>query len=731
MSDKLQHLAHLHGIEGAYHDIWGTLHRVGDDTLRALLAAMGIDASTEAALDDALRATIRRRWRRVMESATVVREDAREFTLSLRLPERFDEATLRWRILADDCREWSGSFVPATLIRGETAEIDGVAHVTRGLTLRLACPCGYHRCSIAEGDGVLAEGLLIVAPMRCYLPPELVADGGAWGIAAQLYGLRSQTNWGSGDFSDLRALAARAASVGASLVGINPLHARNTNDPAEASPYAASSRLFIDPQYLDVEAIADFAECEDARELVASSSFQSILRCLRDGELVDRPGAAAARRTVLEMLYASFRSRHLAGGSARADAFLRFVAEGDEALRRYTLFEALHEHFCRDDASAGGWPTWPAAYRDPTAPAVAAFWAEHRERVEFFAYLQWQADRQLAAACERSAALSIGLYRDLAVSVDRAGAEAWAYQHCYATGSSVGAPPDDFSLMGQDWGIAPWIPSRLRDAAYTPFIEILRANMRHAGALRIDHVMGLSRLFWIPRGAKPADGAYVNYPLEEMLAIVALESARNRCLVIGEDLGTVSDALRGALKNAGVLSYDVFYFERRTSGDFKAPSEYDAQSIAVATTHDLPTLAGWWAGRDLELRETLGLFPDAQARDRQLAARADDRARLLRALNEAKVLPEGVGADPAQVPSMTPDLAQAIHVYLARTPARLAVIQLDDIVGALDQTNLPGTTTGHPNWRRKLAMTLEQLSHDRRFEDTARAMSRARPPRRC
>ncbi|HEY2816960.1 MAG TPA: 4-alpha-glucanotransferase [Casimicrobiaceae bacterium] len=729
MSDKLQRLVRLHGIEATYHDIWGTSHRVSDDTLRAVLAAMGVDASNDTARDDALRAAMRRRWRRVMDAAIVVREDASAFIVPLRLPERFEHSELRWRVLAEDGREWSGTFDATTLPRGERADVEGAAYVTCELTLRLACPCGYHRCSIADGDTTIAEASLIVTPVQCYLPPQLFHDGRAWGIAAQLYGLRSRTNYGSGDFSDLRALAAHCASVGGSVVGLNPLHARNTNDPAEASPYAASSRLFLDPQYLDVQAIADFAESDEARSLVASTSFQSMLRGLRESELVDRAGAAAARNAVLELLYSSFRARHLANGSARAEAFQRFNAEGGEPLRRYTLFEALHEHFCRD-ATLGGWPTWPPPYRDPAGPAVAAFEADHRERAEFFAYLQWQADRQLAAACRGSAALSIGLYRDLAVSVDRAGAEAWAYQHCYATGSSVGAPPDDFSLLGQDWGIAPWIPSQLSDDAYAPFIAILRANMRHAGALRIDHVMSLSRLFWIPHGAKPADGAYVTYPLDDMLGIVALESHRNGCLIIGEDLGTVPDNMRRALEDARVLSYDVFYFERRSSGDFKSPSEYDAQSIAVATTHDLPTLAGWWAARDLQLRETLGLFPSAQARDQQLASRAHDRARLLQALEQARLLPEGVSTDPAHVPEMTPDLAQAIHVYLARTPAKLAVIQLEDVVGALDQTNLPGTTTEHPNWRRKLALSLEELPRDRRFDDVARALSRERPNRR-
>jgi len=728
MSDQLRELARFHGIACEYHDIWGTLHRVGDATLGALLSAMGVDASSDEGVARSLDAAARLRWKRIVDRAIVVREGTDPLALTLRLPQRFDRASLRWQVAAEDGREWGATFAPATLPRSDVAAFDGIEREARTLSLPIELPCGYHRCAIAERDVILAEAQLIVTPTRCYWPPEFAA-GRAWGVAAQLYGVRSATNWGSGDFSDLRTLVAQCASAGASIVGINPLHARNAGDPAEASPYAASTRLFLDAQYLDVEAIPDFVECDDARAIVASTLFQTKVRALRDAELVDHAAAAAARNSILEMLYASFRTRHLMRGSARADAFRHFCAEGGEALRRFAVFETLREHFHRADPSVWGWPVWPPIYRDPASGAVARFHEDHLERVEYFMYLQWQAELQLAAAAKAmsTATPSIGLYRDLAVSVDRGGAEAWACQRCYANGASVGAPPDDFNLLGQDWGIAPWVPSQLVDNAYAPFIAILRANMRHAGALRIDHVMALCRLFWIPHGAAPADGAYVEYPMREMLGIVALESQRNRCLIIGEDLGTVPDAVRIALKDAGVFSYDVFYFERHASGDFKPPVEYDAQAIAVATTHDLPTLAGWWVGRDLALREALGLFPNAEARDRQFAARAQDRARLFRALAAAGLLPEGIGSDPADLPTMTPELALAIHVYLARTPAKLVVVQLEDIIGALDQTNLPGTTTQHPNWRRKLGLPLEQLRRDRRFDDVARALSRERP----
>ena len=730
MTDRLHWLAALHGIASDYRDIWGASHCVSDGTLRALLSTMGVDASTDEAVEKALVETTRLRWQRVIDAATVIRHGT-PLCVTLRLPTYLDETQLRWRIIAEDGRETSTNFDPAAVPRRDAMAFADVAYVARELTLDVALGCGYHRVSILEGDTVVGETLLIVSPARCHLPSELDDHGRAWGVAAQLYGLRSQRNWGSGDFSDLRVLVDRCARAGASVVGVNPLHARAASNPAEASPYAASSRLFLDPQYLAVEAVADFDECDDARALIDTPQFQATLRTLRDSELVDRAGAAAARTRVLEMLYASFRLRHLAIGTARADAFRRFCAEGGEALRRHVLFEALQEHFERDDSSGRGWPAWPERYRDPRSPAAARFFAEHTERVEFFAYLQWQADLQLAAACGQTSmpVLSVGLYRDLAVSVDRGGAEPWTYQHCYALGASVGAPPDDFNLLGQDWGIAPWIPSRLADAAYEPFIAILRANMRHAGALRIDHVMALMRLFWIPLGVAPADGAYVSYPLQALLGIIALESERNRCLIIGEDLGTVPDEVRLALEDAGVLSYDVFYFERRSSGDFKCPDEYAVQAIAVASTHDLPTLAGWWGGRDLALRDALGLFPTKEACDRQIVARAQDRARLLMALDHAKLKPEGMSIDPAYVPAMTPELARAVHVYLARTPAKLAVVQIEDVVGMLDQTNLPGTTTEHPNWRRKLTVSLEQLQHDSRFDDLAVALRRERPTR--
>ncbi|HSD61680.1 MAG TPA: 4-alpha-glucanotransferase, partial [Burkholderiales bacterium] len=332
----------------------------------------------------------------------------------------------------------------------------------------------------------------------------------------------------------------------------------------------------------------------------------------------------------------------------------------------------------------------------------------------FFQYLQWLAESQLAAVGRRAfeLRLGVGLCQDLAIGADGGGAEVWADQALYASGARIGAPPDDFNLKGQDWGLPPWIPHRLHAAAYAPFIALLRQNMRAAGALRIDHVMALLRLYWIPEGGTPEAGTYVHYPLEDLLGILALESQRNRCLVIGEDLGTVPDALREALRPRGVLSYRLLYFEKDAVANFKAPPAFEGRAAVMAGTHDLPTLAGFWAGTDLEHRQRLGLFPSAEHYEQQVIARAQDRARLLLALQHEGLLPEGMSIDPVSLPELTPALAQALHRYLARTPACLLLLQLQDLLGEKEQVNLPGTTGAHPNWRRRLSLEIELWGED-------------------
>jgi (1->4)-alpha-D-glucan 1-alpha-D-glucosylmutase len=709
------------GIATGYHDVFGQWREVPHQSLVALLAELDVDAGTleralaaEAALHAAAVQAVLPPVIRVAPAAT-------PWILPARLAAPVAGQRLAWRLTLED----------GARHEGEAAVASGGEPDCR-LEIPLGLPPGYHRIELfdpARRPGFLADALVLAAPDRCHLPPLLAEGPGVWGPAIQLYAMRSARNWGIGDFGDLARLAAQWAARGAGIIGLNPLHALFPHNPAHASPYSPSSRLRLNVLYLDVEAIEDFAECAEAQRAVNAPAFQARLAALRALPLVDYPGVARAKFGVLETLYAHFRERHVRGASERARAFRAFQSRQGEALRRHALCEALQERFHRDDPAVWGWPAWPAEFRDPASGEVARFCAANLERVEYFEYLQWQAEVQLehAAAQCRAQGMAVGLYLDLAVSVDRAGSDTWGQRQSFALGASVGAPLDDFNLKGQNWGLPPLRPDRLRAGRYALFTQALREAMRHAGAVRIDHVMGLMRLFWIPPGASALEGGYVHYAFDELLAIVALESQRNHCLVIGEDLGTVPDEVRTALAAAGVLSYRLLYFERAADGEFKVPAEYPREALVAASTHDLPTLAAWWSGADLALRASLALYPDERLRDRQREARDADRHRLMRALGREHLLPAGWTADAAAPAGRAPELALAVQDYLARSPARVLMIQLEDVLGVAEQANLPGTTVEHPNWRRKLPLSIEQMADDARIAACAYRLSRQRP----
>jgi (1->4)-alpha-D-glucan 1-alpha-D-glucosylmutase len=562
-------------------------------------------------------------------------------------------------------------------------------------------PLGYHR--VVENG---RERTVIVAPERCYLPPEM-RDGRIWALATQLYGVRSERNWGIGDFTDLAALARLAGSCGARAIALNPLHELHPSEPRACSPYSPSSRLWLNALYVDVTAVPDFAGSSETPEL----------RRLRDRAMVDYSGVARAKRAAFEALFASFRRRHLERpGDARAAAFRAFVRAGGEALERLALYEALTEHFRALDAGSFGWLQWPAPFQDPHGREVRAFAHAHRDRVDFYQYLQWIADEQLHAASRIAAAAGAGFYRDLAVGVDRNSADVWGDRATILESVSLGAPPDALNALGQNWGLPPLSPRALRAQGYAPFARLLRANMRHATILRIDHVMSLRRAFWIPLGRSPREGAYVNYRFDEMLAVVALESVLNRCAVVGEDLGTVPEGFRERMQAAGTLSSRLVYFERDYhSGRFYPPSAYPELAAASIGTHDLPPLLGWWTGDDLALRARIGLFPDDVTVRNAVDERRHARFMLVEALEHSGC------ADTETVRRLRADaeaggtravydlLMPAVYRFLSKTPARLAVVAVEDVMGEAEAINVPGTTDQHPNWRRKHIATLEEI----------------------
>lgn len=733
LEDLLHRLAERAGIQPLYQDIWGHSHVAGLEAKQALLTAMGIDCGDEAAAQTSLRRWEAAEWRALLPPVLVHPQGQEPVRLTLHLPAGLRDRAGRWQLTREDGATAAGEFSAGDLPQLAHAALDDGDYLALGLTLPPCEEAGHHRLSVSLDGLPPAQMPLIVCPATCHRPPVLEAGGRVWGVSVQLYGVRSQRNWGMGDFTDLANLATLLGRQGAALIGVNPLHALYPHNPEHCSPYSPSSRQFLNVLYIDVEAVPDFAECEAVRAAVASPKFQARLAALRAAPLVDYTGVAAAKFPLLERLYAHFRARHLARDSARAAAFRRFVQAGGEALYRFALYEALQAHFHAQDAGLWGWPAWPQDWRDPSSPQVVAWAAANTERVEYHLYLQWLAAEQLerAAQAARASGMAVGLYMDLAVGVDRGGAETWMHRDLYAFAASVGAPPDDFNLHGQDWGLPPLAPQRLRAAAYAPFIRTLRANMAAAGALRIDHVMALMRLYWVPPGLRADAGVYVGYPLDDLIGILALESRRAQCLIVGEDLGTVPDAMRAAMHERAILAYRLFYFEKHWEGDhrFKAPHEIGHGALVAASTHDLPTLVGFWRGTDLEWRARLNLFPSEAMREAQILTRAQDRARLLWALHCEGLLPAGVSLDPAQVPELTHALRLAIHRYLARSAAPIVLVQAEDLLGEGEQANLPGTVAEHPNWRRKLSLALEYWETDARILETTRALCAERAQR--
>jgi len=546
-----------------------------------------------------------------------------------------------------------------------------------------------HALEQALGPRLSAKGI-VVEKGACYQPELLAGGGRVWGFMVQLYGLRSERNWGIGDFSDLHALVELAASLGAGVVGVNPLHA------AYVSPYSPSSRHALNTVYLDIESIPEFGHCREAQQLTQSRAFLARLLQLRKAELVDYEGVRTAKHDVLELLYACFRKDR-----GRRRRFAEWHANSSKELRDYALYEAL-----REELGSGGWQSWPKQYQKPSSPSVRKFADARKDRVDYFAYLQWNARLQLDLVQRRSQALGmpVGLYFDLALGADRGSAEVWSDQAAYATGASIGAPPDDFNPRGQDWGLPPYSPRALRASGYRPFVELLRANMPQGGALRLDHVMALARLYWIPGGNKADRGGYVHYPLEDLLGLLAQESRRNRCMVIGEDLGTVTPELRKALNDAGVLSYRPLFFEKGADGRFSPPEAYPREALTCVSTHDLPTWRGFWAAHDLTLREQFGLTVDPGKEREQ---RETEKEKLRRVL-------ERHGFDTS---------AAGAHAFLARTPCKLLMVQPEDVFELVEQANLPGTVDQHPNWRRKLPVSLERWKTDPRMQQLAASMA--------
>ncbi len=640
--EALERAAERRGVELEYTDTWGKTHRASNETLQAVLKALVPEPEGIA-----------------FPPTLVVYQD--EPYLPLAIPSAQAMGTIKIEF------EWeNGELEHHWFWMPELPEQRAPMP-----PLRL----GYHRLRVwavaPPGLNLLYEARFIVCPRKAHTIDHRVA-----GVALTLYGLRSSRKWGIGDTTDLREIVTKLAAAGAAFVALNPLHALPNRQPYNISPYLPECSLYRNFLYLDVERVPGFdksdVDCHEVQELRAT-------------EFVEYERVAALKSRVLRAAFDRFKA---SANKAELDAF---AADEGVYLDDYATYRALWAHIHSEQPDVWLWKDWPEPYRDPRSEAVQDFAREHADDVLFYKFLQWQLDRQLAEVQDHAKAcgMKIGLYHDLALATDQFGADLWANRPFFAKGARVGAPPDELAPSGQDWGFPPPARDVHRANGYELFTQSIRKNARHGGALRIDHVMRFFRLFWIPEALTAADGIYVRDYSEDLLRILALESARSGFIVIGEDLGTVPPGTRERLGDAWILGYRVLWFEKEWNGRLRAPQEYPSYAAVSTTTHDLPTLAGFFSGRDIEARKAAGLVNDDDYR-KQWESRKADIASAERAFAEAGFPHDALG-------------------FVLSTPCTVAIINQEDLTGETEQQNLPATTWEHPNWRRKMRVAVEEL----------------------
>lgn len=674
--EALRKLARAVGLMADWEDANGNKKTIAPDTLRTLLDKLGYPAGSAAQIKESLSGL---QAARRAEPPPLV-------TAALGVSTRIPLPAGRYRLTAAD----------GTTVEGEATPSPGGARITApSLPGYYALECGDHRITLA------------VAPEHGHRISDACPGGRAWGLAVQLYSLKRAGDGGIGDYRALASFAAGAASAGADAIAISPVHAQFTADPTRSSPYAPSSRLRLDVRYADGEDLMENAP-PFPPELKAEWARLEAL------PLIDWPDAAQARLARLRQLHEAF--TQTAPESLRAE-FAAFRADGGTPLERHARFEALQAEQIAGSPGHWHWRDWPTALRDPESAEVAAFAEKHADQVEYHAFLQWLADRGLSAAqrAARENGARIGLIADLAIGVDSGGSDAWSRQNEFLAGVEIGAPPDIFNTKGQSWGITTYSPQGLISNGFAAFREMLGAAFRNAGGVRLDHVLGLRRLWLVPQGASPADGCYLRYPLEDLLRLVALESTLHSAIAIGEDLGTVPEGFRPKLQRTGIAGMRVMWFEQAGKA-FKDPQRWTQEAVSMTSTHDLPTVAGWWEGRDLAWREELGTTLEGQDETRR-----QEKPKLWSAFRKA-----GVAEGDVPGPEGAAKVADSAAAFIGRARCELALLPLEDALAVVEQPNLPGTVDEHPNWRRRLDPPVELMFHEPAFEHRLRCLARAR-----
>jgi 4-alpha-glucanotransferase len=725
-SKALNSLVEMRGIETQYIDAWGHPAQVEESVKEKLLNVMGYDTSSDTAIEQQIQNTVDETWLKPLDPVQVIRE-SQHLVITVKLPIELvnDPHVLDFKL--EDGSDFKHEFVPVDCDLIDSASLADSEFQAYAVAINQPLSLGYHQVELlAEGDDRLASMRLIVAPDRCYTPEKIASGKKVWGLSVQLYCLRSESNWGIGDFSDLRYLVEKSAQQGVDFIGLNPIHALYPSNPGACSPYGPSSRRWLNYLYIDVSQIDGYND-ESVQSLITSGDFQQQLTFVREVDYIDYDAVATLKLAALSRVFDVFNQRYLSKNTKVNQAFKAFCTEGGESLDVLATFDALQEHLKAEGKESWGWPVFPAKYSDYQSKDVERFKKQHALRVKFYMFLQWQAALQFESASEKAAELgmTIGLYRDLAVGVSEGSAEIWGNKPLYCTGASVGAPPDILGPLGQNWGLPPMDPVKLYEQAYQPIIDLFSSNMRASGALRIDHAMALLRLWWIKKGDGAQDGGYVYYPVEDLLGILALESQRHQSLVIGEDLGTVPDEIRAKLADNGIYSYRVFFFEQAEDGGFFSPSHYPVQSMSTLTTHDMPTLIGFWHCNDLELGKEVDLYRDEEVLKGLYHDRHENKQQILNSLHGHLSVDDQVGRS-ADHTGMTQALSQGMQVHMAGGSSALLSLQLEDWLQMDKPVNIPGTFNEYPNWKRKLSRPLSSIFDDPTIMGLAHRIDQAR-----
>lgn len=729
---SLDRLCEKLGIWTSFSDN-GQIYQADTKTKKSLCRSLGYLAETAAEAEASLARFEDNRFLDFVPPVRIVREwELSPFSLDIVVPAvKTDDRVFSWFLTREDGETATGQKEIKETPILETRTVGGKVYQRRRISFVLDVPQGYHSMTFLLDDvkpDTNATLSLIVVPNTCYMPEFLQKGYRTWGIPVQLYAISSGHNWGMGDFTDLRYLQTVATRLQASAIGVNPLNALFPDSPKDASPYFTSSRLFLNPLYIDTDAVPESETVTAYADYLKSPRFIELVAAAKSSDVVEYEYVAEMKYTALGILYDAFKNLHLTSDfqavTPRGQAFIDFCKAADPYLTQFATFHALRSYFLSEKQSPD-WPDWPSGYASPDAASIQSFQKKYADSIWFIRFQQFIAFEQFenVRTVYDTPDTPIGLYTDLPVGVSHNSAEVWSDQDLFLKGVSIGAPPDSFNPKGQDWALAPFNPIVMKKTAYDFFIRMVRNVMRPAGAFRIDHAFSLMRLFLrVPGGS----GAYLSYPFDDLLGIIALESVRNRTLVIGEDLGTVPPGFMEAMARANVLSFRIFHYQKH-GNTLMLPREYEHRCLVVAGTHDMPTYSAFWQGLDLDLKLRLKMMTPTQY-ESAVSERKEERRSFVDAfISEGLITEPPLGRNSLLTPDMPDWFIPDTYAYLARSNSLLLMARLEDMIGQVEQVNVPGTYLNYPNWRYKLPVSLENLTTDARVLHVCDLIQKERP----